>query len=469
MRERGSNRFASTLGSVVAVFFLVACTVHSTDADKPRPPNIVFILADDLGWADLGCYGHEFHETPNIDSLAARGMRFTDGYAASPVCGPTRASILSGTSPARTGYTHNWLTPNPQEQPHWGEGMPRTMPAFMPLEEFTLAEALQFVGYQTAHVGKWHLGEETHSAIRQGFDLSMGGSHWGHPLQGYFSPYEMPNLGNGPTGEYLTDRLTSEAIGVMEAFSKNEPPWLLYMSYYTVHGPLQGKSDKVSKYERKARGASIGDIHTAYAAMLESLDDNVGRLIQWLDDSELWNSTVVIFTSDNGGWVRATTNKPLRSHKGHLLEGGIRVPWIVWWPGVTKPESVCRKTVISTDFYPTILDMVGVDARPSQRFDGVSFAKVLKGESDFDRGPLVWHYPHDRISKPGSAIRAGDWKFIHYYQDGRQELYNLADDIGESENLAQELPEMANAMKVNMNAILQEHGAIIPSTSLEYR
>ena len=418
------------------------------------------------GGSDLGCYGNEKHETPNIDNLASRGMRFTDGYAASPVCGPTRSSILSGKYPSRTAYTHNWLTPNPEEQPFWGEGIPRTKHAFMKLEEFTLAEALKAHGYQTALVGKWHLGEAPYSPRRQGFDVNIGGSHWGHPLEGYFSPYNMPNLENGPQGEYLTDRLTSEAIKVMEAFAKSDKPWLLYMNYYTVHSPIQAKSEKIAKYEENSIQGSVDSINAEYAAMVESLDENVGRLTQWLDDNDLWQDTVIIFTSDNGGWVGATTNQPLRSYKGHLHEGGIRVPWIVSWPGVTEPASISRKPVISTDLYPTILDIIGVMSRPNQHRDGVSIAPILRGEPGFDRGPIVWHYPHVRISNPSSAIRSGHWKLIHYYEDGRLELYNLNDDIGEADDLSGRLPEKVAELKAQLDAILKEQGAKIPLSDL---
>ena len=456
------NHFAKTTIALLVISAFLTLKIEAAEANEPHPPNIVFILADDLGWRDLGCYGNKIHETPNIDKLASQGMRFTNGYAACPVCGPTRASILSGKFPSRLGYTHNWLTPNPEEQPFWGEGIPRTRHAFMKLEEFTLAEALKVAGYQTAFVGKWHLGEAPYYPHRQGFDVNVGGSHWGHPYEGYFSPYKMPNLENGPKGEYLTDRLTSEAIRVMDDFSREKKPWLMYLSYYTVHAPFHAKEEKIRKYQKKARQANA-TLNAAYAAMVESLDENVGRLLQWLDDQKLQENTIVVFTSDNGGFRAATHNRPLRGYKGELHEGGIRVPWIVQWPGVTKPGSVCDKPVISTDFYPTILEMTGQALRSEQHVDGMSLEPILAGDSDLDRGPMVWHYPHDRISKPSSAIRVGDWKFIQYYKDGRQELYNLKRDIGESDNLANRMTEKAAEMKARLDAMLKEHGAKFPA------
>jgi len=435
---------------------------------KRRPLNVVFILADDLGWRDLGCYGQGIHETPHIDRLASQGMRFTDAYAACPVCSPTRASIMAGKYPSRTGMTTNWLPgDNYQGTPLRCERTPQ----FMKLEETTLAEALKAGGYQTAFVGKWHLGKKPYYPQHQGFDINVAGNHWGHPHKGYFSPYHMEHLKNGPKGEYLTDRLTSEAIRVMEDFSKNGKPWLMYLSYYTVHAPFHAKAEKVRKYTERARRANL-KLNARYAAMVESLDENVGRILRWLDEKGLRKDTALFFTSDNGGFHLATHNRPLRGHKGQLYDGGIRVPWIVQWPGVTKPGSVCKKPVISTDFYPTILEMTGQDLRPKQHLDGVSLVPLLKGDPKFDRGAMIWHYPHylpRHHAKPGSAIRIGDWKLIQYYEDGRQELYNLKRDIGESNNLAKRMPGKAAEMKARLDAMLKEHGAKIPAPDPAYK
>lgn len=449
------NRLVKTTIVLLAVSLFLAFKVEAAEANKPQPPNLLFILVDDLGWSDLGCYGNEIHETPNIDKLAAGGMRFTDGYAACPICGPSRAAIMTGKFPSRTGYTDNFID------------RAKRVSQFMKLEEFTLAEAFKAGGYQTGFVGKWHLSasDTVRLPTDQGFDVNVAGCSWGHPLKGYFSPYHIPGLEDGPEGEYLTDRLTSEAIRVMRDFSKKQKPWLLYVSYYTVHAPFHAKAEKTKKYAEKARQANV-KLNAQYAAMVESLDENVGRILRWLDEKNLRKDTIVVFTSDNGGFHLATTNRPLRGYKGELYDGGIREPLIIDWPGVTKPGSVCGNPVHGTDFYPTLLEMTGLPLRPDQHRDGVSLVPLLKGEEDFDRGPLVWHYPVSlprHHSEPGSAIRVGDWKFTQYYEDGRQELYDLKRDIGESDNLAKRMPEKAAEMKAQLDAMLKEHGAEIPT------
>ncbi|HIL81768.1 MAG TPA: hypothetical protein EYG54_10985, partial [Myxococcales bacterium] len=302
----------------------------------------------------------------------------------------------------------------------------------------------------------------------QGFDVNVAGSFWGHPLKGYFSPYHMPNLEDGPKGEYLTDRLTSEAIRVMDDFSKQDKPWLLYMSYYTVHGPLHSKAEKTRKYAEKARQGKVKLKSPAYAGMVESLDENVGRLFDWLEEKGLRNDTIIVFTSDNGGMVRATENRPLRSYKGDLYEGGIRVPCIIDWPGVMKPGSVSDTPIHGVDFYATLLAMTGLPPQLENHEDSVNLVPLLKGNTDFDRGPMIWHYPvgvpHIPHSKPGSVIRAGDWKYLHFYEDGREELYNLKDDIGETKNLVASMPEKAAEMKVRLDAMLKVHDATIPTS-----
>ena len=441
--------------------FAFPCVFSASAADRP---NILFILVDDLGWRDLGCYGHEIHETPNIDKLASVGMRFTNGYAACPICAPSRAAIMTGKFPSNTGFVDNYASQLN------GQVLQRSKDRqFLKLEEVTLAETFKAGGYQTGFLGKWHLnaGMEPRLPTDQGFDVNVAGSFWGHPLKGYFSPYRMPNLEDGPKGEYLTDRLTSEAIQVMDDFSKQDKPWLLYMSYYTVHGPLHSKPEKTKKYAEKARRAEVKPKSPAYAGMVESLDENVGRMLDWLDEKGLRKDTIVIFTSDNGGMVRATDNRPLRSYKGDIYEGGIRVPCIIDWPGVIRPGSVSETPVHGVDYYATLLAMTGLPQQPEHHEDSVNLVPLLKGDTDFERGPLVWHYPvgvpHIAHSKPGSVIRAGDWKYLRFYEDGREELYNLKDDIGETNNLARSMPEKAAEMKAQLDAVLKAHNATIPT------
>jgi arylsulfatase A-like enzyme len=447
---------ARIAASALAISMILTSAVAATEETKQQPPNILFILVDDLGWRDLGCYGHTIHETPNIDRLASQGMRFTDAYAACPICGPSRAAIMTGKFPSRTGFTDSFISRSKKTR------------QFMKLEETTLAEALKAGGCQTGFVGKWHLTADDKSRLPtdQGFDVNVAGSSWGHPLKGFFSPYHMPALENGPKGEYLTDRLTSEAIRVMDEFSREKKPWLMYLSYYTVHAPFHAKAEKVKKYSEKARQANV-KLNAKYAAMVESLDENVERILRWLDEKGLRKDTIVIFTSDNGGFHKATHNRPLRGYKGGLYDGGIREPLIIDWPGVTKPGSVCGNPVHGTDFYPTLLEMAGLPLRPEQHYDGVSLVSALKGNKDFDRGPMIWHYPvalsHEH-SESGSAIRVGDWKFIQFYNDGRQELYNLKNDIGETKNQTQSMPEKAAEMKAQLDAMLKEHGAKIPTS-----
>ncbi len=448
----------------------IACALLCTSvlAADPAKPNILFILVDDMGWRDLACYGNEVFETPNIDKLAAGGMRFTDAYAACPICAPSRAAIMTGKFPSRTGFVDNYISTRK------GETLARSKERqFMELKEVTLAEALRAGGYQTGFLGKWHLSasDEIRLPTDQGFDVNVAGGWWGHPRgrTGYFSPYQMAHLKDGPKGEYLPDRLTTEAIRVMDEFSQKDKPWLLTMSYYTVHSPFHSKPEKTRKYAEKAGKAKLKLKNPKYAGMVESLDENVGRMLLWLDGKGLRKNTIVIFTSDNGGMVRATENAPLRSYKGDLYEGGIRVPLIIDWPGVIEPGSVSNAPVHGVDFYATMLAMAGLPAQPGNHRDSMNLVPLLKGDTTFDRGPMVWHYPvavpHIAHSKPGSVIRHGDWKYIQWYEDGRRELYNLKDDIGESKDLLQTMPEKAAEMKARLDALLEKHGAQIPPSA----
>jgi arylsulfatase A-like enzyme len=440
----------------------------------PNTPNVLFILADDLGWSDLGCYGSKFYETPNLDRLAKESVRFTDAYAACNVCSPTRASILTGKYPARLHLT-DWLNGR-NDRPDQKLNRPKFQ-MFLPLEEVTVAEALKEAKYQTAFIGKWHLGESpNYWPEHQGFDLNIGGCGAGHPPS-YFSPYGIPNLPDGPKGEYLNDRLTDEALKFLEG--SKDKPFLLYFAHYAVHTPLQAKPASIEKYQTKAaqlkksgpefvldHGREVRQVqdHPIYGAMVESLDDSVGRVLNKLKELGLENNTIVIFTSDNGGLSTAegtpTSNLPLRAGKGWGYEGGVREPLIVRWPGVTHPGSISHDPVISTDYYPTILEMLGLPLRAQQHLDGKSIVAALKGGALPER-PLFWHYPHysNQGGPPHGAVRLGDFKLIEWYEDMQVELYNLKNDIGEHQDLASkdhpkaaELTSLLHAWRKNVNA-----------------
>jgi arylsulfatase A-like enzyme len=433
-------------------------------------PNIVFILMDDLGWRDLGCYGSEFHDTPNLDRLAADGMRFTDAYAACPVCSPTRASILTGRYPARIGVT-NFIG---------GRARGRLLDApyvdHLPRTNRTLAAALQHAGYRTWHVGKWHLGGEPYWPEKQGFDVNVGGCHWGMPMNGYFSPWGIPTLDDGPAGQYLTDRLTDEAIHLMQ--QDHDTPFFLYLAYYAVHIPIQAKEPHVRRFAAKAARMGLATVDPfedggpfpcehkkhlrivrrrvqsdpAYAAMVWAVDENVGRLLGALDAAGQAGNTVVVFTSDNGGLATAegspTCNAPLAEGKGWMYEGGTREPLIVRWPGAVRPGTVSSVPVTSPDFYPTILEAAGVDPVPEQHCDGKDLVPLLRGEPGFEHPPLYWHYPHygNQGGTPGSSIRCGPHKLIEFFEDERLELYDLAEDPGEEADLAGDQPDRAAEM-----------------------
>jgi arylsulfatase A len=435
---------------------------------QPRP-NFVFILVDDMGWRDLGCYGSTFYETPNIDRFSKEAMRFTNAYAACPVCSPTRASILTGKYPARLHLT-DWIPGRKQ----WPSARLLT-PAFhheLTLDEVTLPQALKPLGYVSASIGKWHLGGPSFYPDKHGFDLNVGGTDKGQP-QSYFGPFDLPNLKGGSTDEYLTDRLTVEAERFLEA--NRERPFLLYLPEFAVHLPLQAKTGTIEHFQGTAQ-ANAPQHNAVYAAMISSLDENVGRILKKLDDLGLTERTVVFFMSDNGGLVyeggrkdAITSNSPLRAGKGHLYEGGIREPMMIRWPGVTKPGSTCGNPVISIDFFPTILEIAGATIDPGWALDGVSLTPLLKG-SDIKRGSIYWHYPHysNQGGVPSGAIRSANYKLIEFYEDGRLELYNLADDVRESNNLAQAKAKLASELHGNLRAWRSAVGASMPTPNPNY-
>ena len=461
------------LVSVASAMCLAVVMTSSAVAEK-RSPNFVFFLVDDMGYMDIGANNPDtFYETPNIDALAASGIRFTNGYAANPVCSPTRYSIMTGKHPSRVGATNFFSGARA------GRFRPAVLNDRMPVSEVTMAEALKEAGYQTAFLGKWHLGPtQEFWPENQGFDFNVGGQHRGHP-KSYFSPYSNPKLSDGPKGEHLTARLTDEAtrlIGEMK-----DEPFLLYMAYYTVHTPLQAPKDLVEKYRRKAESveSDLEDFapeeqvfpnsknkrlvrqvqkHATYAAMVETLDDSVGRILNRLKELELEEDTIICFTSDNGGLSTSegspTSNLPLRGGKGWLYEGGIREPFLIRWPGVTKPGTTSDVPVVSTDFYPTMLDMAGIEPKPEQHVDGRSLAPLIKDGTPPERDAIFWHYPHysNQGGIPGAAVRMGNFKLIERFEDGRCHLYDLSADIGEKNDLAADMPDKVDAMKARLHA-----------------
>lgn len=469
---------------LLCLFFNTSC--KSIEATKK--PNIVFILADDLGWADSGFMGSEFYETPNLDRLAADGMVFTNAYAAAPICSPSRAAILSGKYPARLHLT-DWIPGNPPATTEKLAAKP--FKRQLDLEEFTLADAMKQGGYKTFYAGKWHLGEEAFYPEHQGFDTNIGGNHSGHPSS-YFSPYKNPQLPDGSDGEYLTDRLTDETIKFMSQAKGS--PFLAYLSFYTVHLPLQGKAEKVEKYRQKLKAMAYqGDELTQqghtyfknhqndpiYAAMVESMDENIGRLLDSIKQLGLAKNTIVVFTSDNGGMSTnsnpnaiPTSNFPLRAGKGHVYEGGIREPLIVHWPGKIAPGSTSDELVTGTDFYPTFLDLAGLNLFPEQHRDGNSLKSIVLNNKNIDRKALYWHFPHysgGLGGKPAAAVRMGKYKLIEFFEDMHVELYDLENDPSEHHDLSATMPDKTKEMKGMLHNWREEVDAQMPSPNPIYK
>jgi arylsulfatase A-like enzyme len=452
----------------------LAGRLSGAERTAERPWNFVLLLADDLGWSDLACYGADLHQTPNLDRLASDSVRFTDAYAAAPVCTPTRASILTGKTPARLHMTI-WREAS-ADPPLKRKLLPPIAVSDLPHDEITLAEVLHEAGYYTAHVGKWHLGDASYFPETQGFDANIGGSHWGAPTT-FFFPYSgsgtfgnefryVPHLELGSPGEYLTDRLTSEAIRIVEHV--HDRPFFLNMWWHTVHTPIEAPETMVEPYRQKLN-PRFNHRSATYAAMVESLDTNVGRLLAKFDELGVADRTIVVFTSDNGGFINqnrgqaVTNNAPLRSGKGSLYEGGVRVPLMIRWPGVTSNAQTCRQPVSTIDFYPTVLQIAGLkgNAEHNATVDGKSLVPLLKQpDARLDRETLYWHYPHYYpTTTPVSSIRKGDWKLLHYYEDDRVELYNLADDRGEEKDQAAVRPEVADSLREQLDTILEDVNA----------
>ncbi len=454
-----------------------------------RPPNIVFILADDLGWNDLSNEGSAYYETPHIDRLAAGGMKFTRGYAACQVCSPSRASILTGAYPTRHGITtfigdrsgEAWRTRNRHDS-HLPPEYARNLPA----EEITLAEALRDAGYATFFAGKWHLGSEGSWPTDHGFAINKGGWDGGSPRGGFFAPWNNPNLPSGPDGESLTLRLANETASFIEA--NRDKPFLAYLSFYTVHSPIQTTPELWKKYRDKAEAMGLADKRfifdrrlgvrqvqdcPVYAGMVETMDDAVGIVLAKLEELGLEENTIVCFTSDNGGVSSgdafSTSNLPLRGGKGRQWEGGIREPFYIKAPRVVEPGSTSDTPVHGIDWYPTLLELARVNVPVEQTVDGVSLVPLLRGRRIADR-PLFWHYPHygNQGGEPSSIIMRGRWKLIHYHEDGRDELYDIVADIGEQEDLAQQEAARAGELRRELDAWLKATGATMPTADPKF-
>lgn len=458
---------------IPAAALLLVLTMGSADnnasADTPpvaaaRKPNILFILVDDLGWMDLGCQGNSHLETPNLDRLASQGMRFTDAYAPAPVCSPTRAAIMTGQSPARLHIT-NHLPEQARFTPKTSKLLPATVSDHLPLEQVTIAERLRDdAGYATAFIGKWHLyvgNAKQFAPTAQGFDLNLGGCSLGGPPT-YFDPYKIDFLPDRKPGEYLTERLADEAISFMRDQHRQRRPFFTSLLTYTVHWPMETPASLAAKYKDRPL---VGYHDSRYAAMIEEMDHAVGRVLGALDELGIADETFVVFTSDNGAYGGVGDSRPLRADKGHLYEGGIRVPLIVRWPGKVKPATVSAEPVILTDFFPTLLEVAGLSPTPGVPADGESLVPLLRGTARPHRDALYWHYPNFAFhgtNRLGSAIRKGDHKLLHFFDNDSVELYDLKREISETTNLADAKPELAASMRQQLATWLKNSGANLP-------
>jgi len=509
---------ASTAGVILLGSGVIQCR-----QEEEKPMNVVFFLVDDLGWSDVGCYGSSFYETPNIDQFALEGVRFTNAYAACHVCSPSRASIMSGKYPASLNLT-DWLPGRLDFSFQKLKNVPINQ--HLPYDGNTIPKILQENGYKTAIFGKWHLGEDSTSTARQGFNLQVPDWNKGWPNRGYFSPYGLKGLEGGIDGEYLTDRLTTEALNYIEK-NKNQP-FFLYLSHFAVHDPIEGRPDLVEKYKNKLEQTSVTQTppfvmegnpdakpvsllakrtydgyrifpdqtvqikqhqnNVQFAAMVESMDESFGRVIDKLKELGIDDNTIVIFYSDNGGMSAAnfyeperiiqeneldeafsTSNLPLRAGKGWLYEGGIRVPLIIKWPNKGLQSIVCDVPVTGPDFFPTILEMIGI---PEVQSDGLSFAPLVKGENKINREAIFWHFPHysnHGMQSPGGAVRSGDYKLLEYYENNTVQLYNLKDDISEQHDLSATEPGKVKELQEMLHNWRKQVGAKMMDPNPNYK
>ncbi|MEC9042445.1 MAG: sulfatase [Verrucomicrobiota bacterium] len=428
-------------------------------------PNVLFILIDDMGWMDLGCQGNKNLRTPNIDNLAKGGMRFTDAYAPAPVCSPTRAAIITGQSPARLQIT-NHLPHQDRFTPKDSKLLPAKMLNHLSLESETLAERLKKdAHYATAFIGKWHLytgRDKKYNPLNQGFDINIGGCSYGGPPT-FFDPYRIDFLPDRKEGEYLPNRLADEAIAFISEQNSKDKPFFVALWNYTVHWPMEAPDKLVEKYKNLP---VKGYRDHRYAAMIEAMDIAIGKVLKSLDDLNITEETLVIFTSDNGPFGGVGDASPLRADKGHLYEGGIRVPLIVRWPGKVEAGAVEETPVILTDLHPTILAATGLDLNSTIPNDGHNLLPLLKGKEKLNNRAVYWHYPNfafHRDNRLGSAIREGDHKLIHFYDTDSVELYNLKNDISEKNDLSGKMPQLASKLKNKLKVWLQDSGAVMPT------
>ena len=471
------------LGSLTAGAILARRAIAAQPRDD-RPPDVVLILVDDLGWTDLSCFGSTYYETPHIDRLAAQGMKFTNAYAACAVCSPTRAAVMTGRYPARLGVT-DWIRarfqggkmPADGKNPsgYTGGNRPLFCPQnalWMESDEQTIAEALKPLGYRSCYIGKWHLGMDGHYPDKQGFDVNLGGCDYGQPPS-YFDPYTTKRLTQGiPTlkprkaGEYLTDREGDEAAAFIRTHG-GKRPFFLQMAHYAVHTPIQARKDITAKYAAKPK---TNQKNATYAAMVHSVDDAVGKILKALDEGGIADETLILFTSDNGGLLGPTDNAPLRSGKGYPYEGGIRVPLIIRWPSRVKAGAVSDEPVTSVDYLPTVLAAAGIPL-PKRPIDGVSLLPVLQRTAKtLGRDAIYWHFPHYRGRVvPYGIIRSGPWKLIKRYEGPTYELFNLADDLGETTDLAPKMPDRVKALDAKLVAWLKHVKARMPKRNPDYK
>lgn len=461
----------------------LALFISFFSCNTSKKTNIILIVVDDLGWTDLGYAGSDLYQTPNIDQLANEGTHFTNAYASCTVCSPTRASILTGKYPATLQCT-DWI--DGHRKPFAKMSIP-DWTQFLDPQEVILPEYLKKVGYQTIHIGKWHLGEEEKLWPEyQGFDQNIAGWAKGMPVggwtknkpikkgdgNGYFSPYANPRLQDGPEDEYLTERLSQEAISYIQQHKNDDAPFYINLWFYNVHVPLQAKQDKIEKYNRLTNQNSTHK-NATYAAMVEHMDDAIGKITAALHKMGIDKNTIIIFTSDNGGLVskrQITSNKPLREGKGGMYEGGVRVPFIIKWPNKIKTKKIVETPIISNDILPTILGLIKEKAQIKNTIDGVDLSPLLLNNNPLDREALYWHYPHyhRQGAKPYSAIRKGDWKLIEIFEQDSLELYNLKEDISESKNISLLYPKKTKQLHRDLINWRKSVNAQLPTTNKNY-